>query len=148
MASPKTPPPDRRLDAAAFALLALGLALAACVLSFHPGRTPDLADPPQYTSDNLLGAPGAMLAENLFDVLGTAVYVLLGGWFVVAVTLFRRSSPWRWLLRLAGWLMLLPCSAVAAHQIGLWANDAALFAGTGGFLGAGLTQWLVANFSS
>src|SRR5262245_45033012 len=106
MAQSKTPPPDRRLDAAALALLAAGLAVAVCVLSYQPGCVPDATFPPDYASDNLLGAPGAMLAENLLDVLGTAVYVLLAGWLILAATLFRRSGPWRWGLRLAGWLIL------------------------------------------
>lgn len=144
MAPPKTPAPDRRLDVAALVLLASGLAVAACVLSHQTGRIPDASFPPEYPSDNLLGTPGAMLAEDLFDVLGTAVYLLLAGWLILAVALFRRSRPWRWGLRLAGWLIILACSAVAAHQVAQWA--AGSVAVSGGFLGAGLTQWLVANF--
>jgi S-DNA-T family DNA segregation ATPase FtsK/SpoIIIE len=78
--------------------------------------------------------------------LGFAVYALLAGWFILAVTLFLRPQPWRWLLQLGGWLLLVPCATVAAHQIGQLANASA-FGSSGGFLGAGLTHWLIAHFS-
>ena len=145
MASSKTPPPpDRRLNAAAATLLVIGVALAACVLSHNPARTPDATFPPEYASDNLLGPAGAMLAENLFDVLGVGVYGLLLGWFVLVVTLFLRRDKWRWGMCLVGWLLLLPCAAVTAHQIGQWVAPTP-FPG-GGYLGAGLTHWLISNF--
>ena len=77
MRAPKAPPSALRFDVIALVLLAVGLLLAACVLSHNPARTPDQTFPPEFNSANLLGAPGAMLAENLFDARGIAVYALL-----------------------------------------------------------------------
>src|SRR5207244_3609320 len=90
---------------------------------------------------NLLGWPGAMLADALFDSLGVAVYVLLLSWFVLVLTLFLRRDLIRWSVRLAGWLLLLPCSAMAADQLGAIVPSPT-WAGSGGTLGAGLVRIL------
>ncbi|MFL5341797.1 MAG: DNA translocase FtsK 4TM domain-containing protein [Gemmataceae bacterium] len=146
MREPKVPPTATapiRLDVVAFVLAAFGLLVAACVVSHDPARVPDATFPPQYSSANLLGAPGAMLAENLFDALGITVFVLLTGWFILTGTLFLRRDLGRWLLCLAGWALLVPCSALAADQfLPVIPN----LAGNGGAVGAGLTSWLTANF--
>ncbi len=67
MPEPKAPPPDHRRDVAAFALLAFGAIIAACVATHNPSRTVDATWPPAFSDENLFGAPGAMLAESLFD---------------------------------------------------------------------------------
>src|SRR6266700_3386351 len=99
MRAPKatpTTPLTMRFDLIALVLLAVGLLLAACVLSHNPTQVPDATFPPEFSSANLLGAPGAMLAENLFDALGIAIYVLLAGWFILTVTLYFQRDLVRW----------------------------------------------------
>ncbi len=140
--------PDRRpwrLDAAAFSLLAAGLLVSLAVFSLDPADRPGAVYPPPAAPRNLLGPPGAWLAFALTDALGAAVYVLLASWFVVVVLLFLRRSWLRWSLRLAGWLLLVPCAAVLAQLIGI-NPDGAPPAGPGGSLGAWLALWLEARF--
>src|ERR1700722_12022807 len=107
-----------RLDAAAFCLLAAGLLVSAAVFSLDPADRPGAIFPPPTISHNVLGPTGAWLAFALTDALGVAVYVLLGSWFVLVLLLFLRRSWLRWSLRLAGWLLLIPGSAVVAELVG------------------------------
>ena len=65
---------------------------------------------------NLLGPAGAWLAAGLYDALGLAVHFLLASWFVLVVLLFLRRSLLTWTLRLAGWLLLLPCAMPSAFR--------------------------------
>jgi S-DNA-T family DNA segregation ATPase FtsK/SpoIIIE len=125
-----------RLDLIAFGLLLTGLVVALAVFSHDPGS--GAAKP------NLLGPVGDLLASSLSEALGVAVYVLLASWFVLVVLLFLRRRWLTWLLRLAGWLLLLPCSAVLADWLGpSWLGGPLI--GSGGSLGAWLTLWLGAN---
>jgi DNA segregation ATPase FtsK/SpoIIIE, S-DNA-T family len=131
-----------RLDFAATGLLLAGLLVALCVFSHDPadggnGRV----YPPPTSTHNLLGPPGAALAAALFDTLGLAVYVLLASWFVLVVLLFLRRSWFKWLVRLLGWLLLIPCAAVVADYLGPDGVGGALTGG-GGSLGAWLTAWM------
>src|SRR5215831_15899557 len=105
--------PLPRLDLVASGLLVAGLLVALCVLSSDPAG-PAGVYPPPADAPNLLGVPGAWLAGALYDALGVAVYVLLASWFVLVVLLFLRRRWLRWLVRLAGWLLLVPCAAVLA----------------------------------
>lgn len=123
-----------RLDLAAGALLVSGLVVALCVLGHDPGP-PGAFPVPEPR--NPLGPPGAWLAEMLYDALGIAVYFLLASWFVLIVLLLLRRSWLTWLLRLAGWLLLLPCAAVLAEKLGPALPGAVTE--RGGMLGA----WLV-----
>ncbi len=126
--------PRYRLDLAAGALLVAGLLVALCVLGHDPGPG---AAYPSPESSNPLGAPGALLAEALYEALGVAVYLLLASWFVLVVLLFLRRSWLTWSLRLVGWLTLLPCAAAAAELLApYWSGG---HAERGGTLGA----WLV-----
>src|SRR6516162_2143315 len=143
MRAPKAPPSALRFDVIALVLLAVGLLLAACVLSHNPAKTPDQTFPPEFNSTTLLGAPGAMLAENLFDALGIAVYALLAGWFVLTATLFLRRDLSRWALRIAGWTIMLPCVAVLADR---FVPPIGNVTGSGGALGAFLAHWLTTRF--
>jgi S-DNA-T family DNA segregation ATPase FtsK/SpoIIIE len=124
---------EPRVDGAAWLLLLCGLAVALCVLSDEPGS-------------NLLGPPGAWLARELALALGVAVHVLLASWFVLVLMLLVRKSWLRWAGRLIGWLVLLPCAAVAADFLGPdWLGGP--LAGSGGSLGAWLHGLLVESLS-
>jgi S-DNA-T family DNA segregation ATPase FtsK/SpoIIIE len=140
--------PERfpRLDLVAAGLFFTGLLVALCIFTYDPG-TPAGAGtyPPPGAAADLLGEPGALLAGSLIDALGVAVYVLLATWFVVVVLLFLRRSWLRWSLRLLGLLVLLPCAAVLADQVGP-ALLAGPLTGSGGTLGAWLRAWLDAQF--
>jgi S-DNA-T family DNA segregation ATPase FtsK/SpoIIIE len=131
----KSETPSNRVDVAAFVLFATGLLVAACALFHLPGD-----DGTQHP----LGSPGAWLAEGLFDSLGFAVYVMLAGWAILSLTLFLKPPLTRWLTRLVGWLLLLPCSAVAFDQIGD-ALVAPAVAGGGGAVGAGLSHAMISQ---
>jgi DNA segregation ATPase FtsK/SpoIIIE, S-DNA-T family len=124
--------PDRRnlrVDGIAWLLLFCGLVVALCVLSHEAtAATP-----------NLLGVPGDWLARELYAALGSAVYVLLIAWFVLVLMLLVRNSWLRWTGRLLGWLILLPCTAVAADYLGHDWLPGPLY-GSGGILGAVLRE--------
>ncbi len=122
-----------RVDLAAWLLLFSGLGVAVCVLSHEPlaGERVSLHAP------NLLGKPGEWLARELYATLGSAVYVLLASWFVLVLMLLVRRSWKRWSCRFAGWLLLLPCSAIAADWLGPDWLQGPLY-GSGGTLGASL----------
>jgi S-DNA-T family DNA segregation ATPase FtsK/SpoIIIE len=138
--------PRWRLDFTAWGFLAAGLLVALCVLSHDPsatyGRTV-YPEPPPPT--NLLGPGGAWMAQQLYETLGAAVYILLASWFVLVVLLFLRRSLLTWTLRLLGWLLWIPCATVAADYIGPSYLSGPL-SGPGGSLGAWLTSWLADNF--
>jgi S-DNA-T family DNA segregation ATPase FtsK/SpoIIIE len=130
-----------RIDLAAFALLAAGLLVSVSVFSYDP------ADPPGATVypanapvANLLGLPGAWLARRLIETLGVGVYVFLTAWFVFVVMLFLRRGWTTWCLRLAGWLLLIPCAAVLAETWNLESIKGP--GGSGGLVGGWLSDWL------
>ena len=89
-------PAERRPRAAAFTFLIAIVPLSICVFR-----------------SNLLGPPGEWLAAELFGSLGRAVYVFLAGWLALAILALVGTRWWRWSVRLAGWAILLPASAVA-----------------------------------
>jgi S-DNA-T family DNA segregation ATPase FtsK/SpoIIIE len=126
-----------RVDGVAWLLLACGLIVALSVLSHEPA--PKAADAP-----NLLGVPGHWLARELYAALGCTVYVLLAVWFAVVVMLLVRKSWLRWTGRLIGWLMLLPCSAIAADLVGPEWLPGPIY-GPGGAIGAALRNLLQQN---
>ncbi len=133
-----------RLDLAAFALLAAGLLVALCVL----GQEAQPAGPihPRPEPRNLLGPPGAWLAQSLSESLGVAVYLLLASWFVLVVLLFLRRTWLHWAGRLVGWLVLLPVAAVFAELAGMQWPQLPL-SERGGTLGAWLTLLLRERFT-
>jgi DNA segregation ATPase FtsK/SpoIIIE, S-DNA-T family len=132
-----------RSDWIAWAFLGIGLVLTLCIFG-HEAPTGEIATTAQ--PDNLLGPPGAWLAQELFNALGVSVYVLLTGWLVLVILrLARRQSTRLWFVRLAGWLILLPCAAVAADWIGPERLGGPI-TGSGGAVGAWLTAWLDEEF--
>ncbi|HEV3445768.1 MAG TPA: DNA translocase FtsK 4TM domain-containing protein [Gemmataceae bacterium] len=135
-----------RLDFAAYGLLVAGLVVALSVFSYDPADPPGGAVyPPHETAKNILGSGGAWLARTLHETLGIAVHILLASWFVLVVLLFLRQSLVRWSLRLLGWLLLIPCAAVAADYFSAYLPPGPL-AGGGGSLGAWLRSRLEASF--
>jgi S-DNA-T family DNA segregation ATPase FtsK/SpoIIIE len=140
---------DRRafpLDLVACALLLAGLLVALSVFSYDAADPPGTSVYPAHAEPvNLLGPAGAWLADGLHQTLGAAIYLLLASWFVLVILLLLRRRVLTWVLRLAGWLLLLPCGAAAADYLGpdLLGGPAG---GSGGAVGAWLTGWLRAKF--
>src|SRR5262249_5260245 len=128
-----------RSDLAACASLAAGLFVALSLFGHDAGT----GHPPRPSS-HLLGPLGDAIGKSLTDALGFAAYLLLAIWFVVVVMLFMRRSWLTWSLRLAGWLLLLPCAAILADIIGPELLGGPI-AGPGGSLGAWLARWLAAE---
>jgi S-DNA-T family DNA segregation ATPase FtsK/SpoIIIE len=138
----------RRLDLAAAGLLLAGWLAALCVFSYDPRDPPGAAVfPPRSPPANLLGYPGAHVAHWLTDALGLGVHVLLMSWLVLVILLFLRRNLLTWLLRLVGWLVLLPCVAVLADYF-IPPGSGTPLSGSGGLLGAWLTAMLRAHFST
>jgi S-DNA-T family DNA segregation ATPase FtsK/SpoIIIE len=133
------PPEGRRFDFLAWGLLLAGLVVAGAVLGQDTVPAAASVYPAPPPAGNLLGPPGVFLAEALFGALGAAVYLLLVSWFVLVLLLLLRRRILTWLLRLAGWLLLLPGAAVLADACG--AELAGRPVG-GGSLGAWLSAWL------
>lgn len=123
-----------RLDLMALGLFLMGLVVSMASFSYEPGF--------QARSGNLLGRPGDWLAGELYQTLGSAVYVLLAAWFVLVLFMLMRKSWRTWARRLMGWILLLPCAAVSADYLGPdWLPGP--LAGSGGTLGAWLRDLLV-----
>jgi S-DNA-T family DNA segregation ATPase FtsK/SpoIIIE len=142
----KSKRPGQRLDWAAFGFLLAGLLVSVSILSDERVSAPSVTLYPAIgTTGNLLGRPGAWLAESLYATLGVAVYVLLASWFILVILLFLRKSWLTWLLRLLGWLLLLPCVAVIADRLGPERLSGPV-TGSGGTVGAWLSAWLEARF--
>jgi S-DNA-T family DNA segregation ATPase FtsK/SpoIIIE len=127
-----------RVDLFAWGLLLAGLMVALCVFSHEHAAGTMLSTP---ASSNLLGVPGAWLAQDLFDLFGSAVYIFLASWFVLVLLLLQRKCLRAWSLRLAGWLVLIPCTAAAADFLGSPFLGGPV-TGSGGSLGALVTAWL------
>ncbi len=135
-----------RLDFTAAALLLAGLFVALAVFSYAPADAPGTTVYPSPPGPaNLLGPGGAWLAHGLHETLGVAVYALLASWFVLVVLLFLRRGLATWLLRLAGWLLLVPGAALVGDFLGPDVVGGPV-AGGGGTLGAWLSAWLEATF--
>lgn len=118
-----------RLDLMALGLFVMGLVVSLAVFSYEPAQ--------RGRSVNLLGWPGDWLATELYQTLGSAVYVFLAAWFVLVLFLLMRKSWRTWGRRLAGWMLLLPCTAIIADELGpKWLPGP--LAGSGGALGAWL----------
>ncbi len=134
-----------RLDLAACLLLGADLLVALAVLSFDPADLPGPVYPQNPTPRNVLGSAGAWLGGALVEALGLAAHALLAAWFVLVVLLLLRRGWVSSTLRLAGWVLLVPCAAVLADR---WAVPGPLapLAGPGGSIGAWLGAWLESSF--
>jgi DNA segregation ATPase FtsK/SpoIIIE, S-DNA-T family len=134
-----------RLDLAACLLLGADLLAALAVLSFDPADLPGPVYPQNPTPRNVLGSAGAWLGGALVEALGLAAHVLLATWFVLVVLLLLRRGRLASALRLAGWVLLVPCATVLADR---WAmpGPGAPLSGSGGSIGAWLGAWLESSF--
>jgi S-DNA-T family DNA segregation ATPase FtsK/SpoIIIE len=130
--------PRWQFDLVASGWLAAGLVAALCVFSHDPADPPHPTEfPANESASNVLGEPGAWLADLLLGAVGAAVYPLLAACFVLVLMLFVRRRWWRWTRRLVGWLLLAPCAAVLADLNTEQVGGPAV--GGGGALGACLS---------
>lgn len=123
----------RALEAFGVVLLAAGAALLALLLSYSPGD-PSLNIASGYAPKNLLGAPGAVVADLLLQTIGVvAVFPALTFW-TWGVRLVRKDAVTRPGLRVLALIiaMAMSCGALAALAVpGNWP----LVSGLGGFAG-------------
>ena len=135
-----------RLDLGAFILLLAGMLVALSVFTDEPAASAEAVQSQAATSHhNILGPGGAWLAQVLSETFGVAVYVMLMSWFVLVILLFLRRGIFGWTLRLAGWLLLLPCAAALADELSPRLVHGP-FIGCGGTLGVWLNLWLRESF--
>jgi S-DNA-T family DNA segregation ATPase FtsK/SpoIIIE len=134
-----------QLDGVACGLLLAGLLVALAVFT-EEATDPSAATvyPHRLKPANLLGPPGAWLAQTLHETFGVAVHIVLAAWFVLVLLLFLRKGTLTWTLRFAGWLLLVPCAAVLADGAGPRYLGGPVW-GSGGTLGASLAAWLEAQ---
>ncbi len=121
---------------AAVAILVFTLALALALASYHPG------DPAINTASgqgpaNLLGLPGAWIADLLLTLFGPAVALLLPVGPIVGARLWRDQPPGRWMRMLGGAVLGVGLMASALAFISTSAV-LALPAGWGGVIGMGV----------
>jgi S-DNA-T family DNA segregation ATPase FtsK/SpoIIIE len=96
-------------------LFVLGFGLALSLLSYDPADPPEpVLSPARAAPANLLGIPGAWLAQQLIGALGQTSYMALVGWFAVLLTVLQRRSIGFKIVRVIGWLVLVPCAAAWA----------------------------------
>jgi S-DNA-T family DNA segregation ATPase FtsK/SpoIIIE len=126
-------------DIAAGTLFLGGLAVALAVFSYDP--TTAVGQP----SRNLLGPAGDWVASGIVEALGLAVDVLFAAWFVLVLMLLLRRAWLSWSLRLLGWLLLIPLTAVTSDSLGTDVYTGPSLGG-GGSLGAWLSLELEDGF--
>jgi hypothetical protein len=84
MPARRVEPEPRRFDSTAFLLLGIGLVLSAAVLSANAADFTGDWSVVRTSTNNWLGPAGAWMARSLVESLGSAVYVFLTAWVVVA----------------------------------------------------------------
>jgi DNA segregation ATPase FtsK/SpoIIIE, S-DNA-T family len=121
----KKSPARYRVDAVVLTLFATGTLLTAAVASYRSVAG----------GDSFLGTLGDDVAELLVEPLGSAVVVLLAGWFFLSGLLVVNRSPRRFGVRFAGWAVLTTCAGVAVDWFGAGLVQVSA-AGRGGSVGA------------
>jgi DNA segregation ATPase FtsK/SpoIIIE, S-DNA-T family len=117
--APMREPRRWRLDLFAGALLLSGVFTAVAVFSHDPADSVALSlQPAQPVPANLLGPLGAWLSAELYGLIGEGVYPFFAAWFVLVILFFLRRDVGQWLIRLAGWALLVPAVAVTADALG------------------------------
>jgi len=121
-------------DAVATGMLFFGFALGIAMLGQDPSF-PTQYELPGTTSKNPLGPLGTWISSSFFKFLGLSSFFILGTWFTLVFGLLLRNHPLTWILRLAGWLTLIPAASVIA-TINQDFLPMVSPAGSGGSLGA------------
>lgn len=127
-------PPRRVIDAIGAVLLLAWLVLMVSVCSQTSAPTAD---------GNQLGPLGQHLFLSLLRQFGLASPVFLAAWLLGVVALWCEGRSGSWLLRWAGWWLLVPGVSLALEllqQAGYFSNSPA-----GGSLGGSLHQWLASR---
>jgi S-DNA-T family DNA segregation ATPase FtsK/SpoIIIE len=126
----------RAAEILALILTLIGLTLLIALVSYHPSD-PSFNTASNLPVRNLLGSPGAALADGLlqgFGIFGALPALVLFGWSFVLV---NRGVLRRWRLRALATLIAMPCLAGA---MGAWHAASSLhfpaYAGPGGVVGA------------
>ncbi|MBN8816131.1 MAG: DNA translocase FtsK 4TM domain-containing protein [Sphingomonas sp.] len=129
---------------AAMAVLGLTLALAAALLTYHSGD-PSLSTAAGGPAENLLGAPGAFIADLAFSILGLPVAGLLAVGAVCGWRMWSDEPVGRW-----GRVLTIASlgAALVATALAIWTPVASLRwpAGLGGVVGmtvAGVLDWVI-----
>ena len=129
---------------AAMAVLGLTVALAAALLTYHSGD-PSLSTAAGGPAENLLGTPGAFIADLAFSLLGLPVAGLLAVGAVCGWRMWSDEPVGRW-----GRMLVIAAIGVAlvGTALAFWAPAASLRwpAGLGGVVGisvAGALDWVI-----
>ncbi|MGM0561455.1 MAG: DNA translocase FtsK [Pseudomonadota bacterium] len=124
----------RLIELAGLGVILLGLVLAAICFSYDP-QDPSLNRAARDQVNNLLGLPGAYLADILMQSLGLSVFGLCGLFIAWGWRLIRNHAVPRWWLRLLAGLFAVLFAATTLAAIPAPANWP-LRSGLGGFSGA------------
>ncbi len=136
-----------RLDVFALGLLALTVFLGVAVWTYDPLDPPSTAvDPPIVQINNACGRSGAYCAYYLFELIGWAVYYLLGSMGVLTVLLLARRDIKQPVLRTTGWCMSL-IGLATLLSIAMQGSSPGPIIGAGGYLGALCEGLLEFNFA-
>jgi S-DNA-T family DNA segregation ATPase FtsK/SpoIIIE len=122
-----------------FVLLTMTTAVVAALLSYHPSDASwNVASPAPPL--NLMGLPGALTADLLFQIFGHAALIPCLGGGVLALRLLT-GDPVRW--RAAPPLALVAAMPLTAMALAAALPSAAVpsWAGTGGALGSAANAW-------
>ncbi len=141
--------PENRFhySAAATALLVAVLFLSAALLTYHAGDSPrGLVYPTAASPTNVLGTPGARIADMLYHGVGWGSLYLLISLLILDRALFQRRIWQEPLVRLGGWLLSLAgfCT-LAAFLLPGWSPGPVI--GAGGYLGAACGGFLARHFA-
>ncbi|MBN8809029.1 MAG: DNA translocase FtsK 4TM domain-containing protein [Sphingomonas sp.] len=129
----------------AIAVFVVTVALGAALVTYHSGD-PSLSTAAGGPAENLLGNPGAFVADLAFAVFGLPVAALLGVGFVVAWRMWCDEPVGHWLRMLATATIGV---ALMATALTFYASAASLTwpAGLGGLVGMlvhGALDWVIA----
>jgi S-DNA-T family DNA segregation ATPase FtsK/SpoIIIE len=138
-------------DLAAFVLLAGWLLAVMAVASFDP-RDPSgqpFIYPANAHNQNQLGQAGAWLASIGYLIFGWSLIPFLGCWYIAGMALLLQGRNGRWALRVLGWQLLIPGTALLADIFQIPLNRTwQPFTGPGGRMGASLHQLASTYWSS
>lgn len=127
----------------------LALFLALSLVGYDPTDPPS---PESWTNGpstpkNPCGPLGAALAFALFATIGAASFLVLWGGIVSAAWLMSSRSPRELMPRAAGGVMLLAVAAALLHSFAPGLQPAPAV-GSGGYLGAALASFLLAQIGT